>query len=294
MKRNRYIRKEWLIVLPCAVVLILIFGLWLAYVTDGPRAQTQENSAADYPPVLALGSDSLCRLSVGSGDQVVTGNSGKDEARLAGYIRDLHTSDFTKLEDVKRKIVLDVGQSEALRSFTIGELVRQINTLKTYDDVFLSTQENHNFWQACVELLGDLKAVETLPCLMARLEWGVRMSDSLSGFAAYRAAIKIGAPAVPFFGHTLLNGSKRARRFSAQGLAVIGGEEAEKALESSLLTEEDDENRRFIALMIEGVQKLNSEAGPNTRTLNDPRNEEAPPPPPDFPVRPRRSPPTRP
>ena len=94
--------------------------------------------------------------------------------------------------------------------------------------------------RACMNILGDLKAIEAINALvkhLADLEGITGLSEHW--YPAVEALHKIGPPAIPALSKALADPDPKIRKYAAETLTNIGGETAQERLEQALKTEQD-------------------------------------------------------
>lgn len=129
----------------------------------------------------------------------------------------------------------DESREQVIR--TLIELVEQSNERSR-----LTSGVHYDAWSFAVELLGELKATESIDALIACIDCNDGIEGlSLTHHPALKAIITIGPAAIPRLTEALRNAPPETRRYSALALGMISEPEAKAALESALPLEQDND-----------------------------------------------------
>lgn len=128
-----------------------------------------------------------------------------------------------------------------------------------------TTNKNGNYflWENGASLLAEVKATEALDLLVTNIDLTDGWSTSINQyhFPALVAIIKIGPPAIPKLQTILTNDPITYRRkYAAFGIAYIGGEQARRALTSTLPSETDQCVANFLRV---SLQAFDNKVNPN-------------------------------
>ncbi len=146
----------------------------------------------------------------------------------------LQSADEVERKQAKKEIRLLTEKSAESRGQVIRELIKLIE--RSNSRLRLTSEEHYDAWSFAVELLGELKATESIATLVTCIS----CNDGTGGLSVYRhpalrAIIKIGPEAIPKLREALSSNDPATREYSALALGEIGGTEARAALENALL-----------------------------------------------------------
>lgn len=170
---------------------------------------------------------------------------GRDNNDIHRLLDSLKDRDLAKRKKAKAMILERAKISPEMRQLVIDVLLQELESYTDFSQILLA--EDREPWDNMVDILGELGAVEALPYLVQRLDWGMVYSDSHSGFRAYTAVVKLGKDAVPALSVSISDPSPRMRFFSARALLSIEGDEAIRVLRSALEVETDPDIRGVIS-----------------------------------------------
>ncbi len=150
--------------------------------------------------------------------------------------------------------------SAKCRTEVIGTII------KAMDKPQLDVYRDFNLWRYGANLLGDLKASESLDLLIRNLSFTDDSSINLTHYPAMEGVIKIGQPAIPKLGAALRQSSDITYRYNAVFcIAKIGGPEATRELRTAISSEPDSCVRKFMQVSLDvlnnprAVGKINPE-----------------------------------
>lgn len=170
---------------------------------------------------------------------------GQDDSDIYGLLAFLKDHDLAKRKKAKALILERAKISPEMRQLVIDVLLRELASYTDFSKIRLA--EDRASWENMVDTIAELRAVEALPYLVQRLDWGLYYSDSHSGYRAFQAVVKLGKDAVPALSVSISDPSPRIRFFSARALLTIEGDEAIRALRSALEVETDPDIRGVIS-----------------------------------------------
>jgi HEAT repeat protein len=182
----------------------------------------------------------------------------------------LLSSPISKQRDSAREALLSQAKDKHRRKQIIEDLLANMNR-PNLD--LVSNQSDYYLWLEGAQLLGDLKATESLDLLIAHLDLNNgSFSASMNHQPAIPGIIAMGTLAVPKLAEALRKNQKKdIRQAAAFCLAVIGGKSATGTLRASLQSEPDVCVRKMIELSLD----LNSKVARNKRPNASPADFDA-------------------
>jgi HEAT repeat protein len=213
--------------------------------------------------VLLLSFTALAGCSAGISHETGALNTGKalrsdvdfvrqdqsDTNKATGLMQKLGSNDEAEREQAKKEIRSLLRESAESREQVIQELIKLVE--KSDTGLRFSSKAHYDAWSFAVGLLGELKATESLDALVACIECNDGVAGlSFDGYPVLRAVIEIGPPAVPKLTEALRDSRPATRKYAALALGEIGGDDAKKALQSALLSEQDKEIETTIRIAL--------------------------------------------
>ncbi len=158
-------------------------------------------------------------------------------------------------QQVPQRLLEIANESTESRTTVIKALIKVVDKPRAKKRFMISHQ-----WLTAIDVLGRLKATEAIDVLTKNInetDPGLTMVYVFHGPAVVALA-QIGEPAVPRLVKALSRKKAAVRRESAYTLGLIGGSDAERALEKALKKEKNKDVIHFIkaALPTEGPRSL--------------------------------------
>lgn len=172
--------------------------------------------------------------------------------QYAAAVQTLSSPDaaYANVAAAQRQLVDTANISNACRAEVIAVLMDAMD--KPNLDF---TQDERSFvlWQSGAEILGDLKATESLDLLISHLGLTLStFSSSMKHQPALLGVIKMGPIAIPKLSELLKNTGDSKTRYSAiYCIADIGGQSAVVALREALASESDDCAKQLILVSLD-------------------------------------------
>lgn len=179
---------------------------------------------------------------------------GRDNSDIHRLLDSLKERDLAKRKKAKALILERAKISSEERQLVIDLLLQELASYTNFSQIRLA--EDRAPWEIMVDTIGELRALEALPYLIQRLDWGLYYSDSHSGYRAFQAVVKLGKDAVPALSVSISDPSPQIRFFSVRALLSIEGDEAIRVLRSALEVETDPDIRGVIS---DGLAALDRE-----------------------------------
>lgn len=165
----------------------------------------------------------------------------EDKAAIAKLRDSLYFNESETWESARRELLRLAKKSASLRSQVIEALLQVLRDPRTRQP------GGTRAWYSAASLLGELKAIEAVPILVANLDFNDgTIGLSLAHFPAAQAVTKIGKPAVPHLSKALFNSNRLIRQNAARALGEIDDKRAVEPLTEALKTESDPQVRHHI------------------------------------------------
>lgn len=184
--------------------------------------------------------------SVASGlDRNNRGSGCDSEREIHGSLRELASGESVDIERARNSLLSYAQRSAECKNEVIRSLMNRMNT---QDLNFEKQSSNYFLWREGSQLLGELKALESIDLLISHLD----LTDGYhSSSMAHQPAIlglrQMGPAAIPKLTIALRQGPNRNTRMAAAYcLTSIGGPSAMKALKDAKASESDKCVARFI------------------------------------------------
>lgn len=155
---------------------------------------------------------------------------------------------YTELESAKQRLLKNANRSAQCREEVIAGLIEAM------DKPEFNVLRDFHLWRYGADLLGELKATESLDLLIKNLNTSDGDTFNLSHFPAINGVIKFGPTALPKLGLALQQNPDRIYRLKVIFcIAQIGGLEAVAMLKNALSLESDSCARKFIQVSIDSM-----------------------------------------
>lgn len=202
--------------------------------------------------ILGIGIITGCSTSTHSG-AVLDSSVNNPQQKMACLNEAVYATDLTALSNTKPDEAARAKQQllsvSALSGQCRAEVVSVLMTAMDKPNLnFRKDFESYRLWRNGVEILGELKATESLDLLISNLSLtGWDFSTSMKHQPALFGVIMIGPPAVPKLHFVLQHNSNPDMRYSAVFcLAAIGGTSAIQSLQEAREKEPDRCVLKFI------------------------------------------------
>ena len=160
---------------------------------------------------------------------------------------------FREMEAAKLRLISSARVSAKCRTEVIGTIIKEM------DKPQLQAYRDFNLWRYGANVLGDLKATESLDLLIRNLSFTDGSSINVTHYPAMEGVIKMGRPALPKLGAALRQNSDVSYRYNAVFcIAQIGGAGATAELKAALPSESDSCVRKFIEISIKALSNPKS------------------------------------
>lgn len=179
--------------------------------------------------------------------------SSSPQQKTACWTEEVYTSDLRALSNTnsddaaraKQQLLNISASSHQCRAQVVSVLMKAMDKPNLN---FREDFESYRLWRNGAEILGELKATESLDLLISNLNLtGRDFSTSMKHQPALLAVIMIGPPAIPKLQFVLQHNSNTGMRYSAVFcLAAIGGTPAVQSLQEAREKERDKCVLKFI------------------------------------------------
>jgi len=165
-----------------------------------------------------------------------------DSEQVQSLLRSLGSTDSRKRAETKTAVLVLSNNSSATRQMILSELIKIADIPCPYTvPPFRNAQ-----WEDAVELLGSLKALESLNVLTHHLDCTTGASLAPDMYPATKAIIRFGQPAIAALQIVLKEGRTSERFMAVQALWAIGGDEAKDAIVRAASIEKDKHLARMM------------------------------------------------
>lgn len=161
-------------------------------------------------------------------------------SRAALLVQKLESAVELERRQARRELGVLARESEESRAQVIRELTALVERSNAH--LRLTSGVHYDAWSFAVEMLGDLKATESLDALVSCIECNDGTAGlSFDRYPVLKAVVALGPAAVPKLTEALSNERPATRKFAALALGEIGGDEAKTSLQNALPAEKDKE-----------------------------------------------------
>ena len=174
---------------------------------------------------------------------------------ISNALQKFKSDKWTEWEEARKLLLDKAADSEGCREQVITALMKAMDR-PNLD--FTTDSESYNLWLYGAQVLGDLKAVESLDLLISHLKLynGAFFSASLRHQPALKGVLRMGKVAIPKLEAVLQQDPDRDMRFYAvYGIATIGGPQAVRSLREAANSESDECVRRAIRASLDGFDE---------------------------------------
>jgi len=178
-----------------------------------------------------------------------------DSEQVRSLLRGLGSTDNRKRGETKTAVLALSDNSSTTRQIILSELIKIADMPCPYTvPPFRNAR-----WEDAVELLGSLKALESLNVLTHHLDCTTGASLAPDMYPATKAIIRFGQPAIAALRIVLKEGRTSERFMAAQALWAIGGDEAKDAITRAADTEKD---KHLVRIMKDLLSRWNDTKQP--------------------------------
>ncbi len=178
----------------------------------------------------------------------VAGQTSRDISRL---LRQVKFGNESKQAEAKERLLALGNSSAQARGEIVTELLNVIPSREQIRRKLIVSDQGYRTFKVVIELLGRLKAIESLNILIACLDCNDgRYGESASVFPVQGAVAAMGEAAIPWLETELGTARPQIRVRAATTLSIIGTDKARTALENASITEKDPDVKWAITIAL--------------------------------------------